>query len=252
MTFQLLDTPLAAAYEAGADPVGRMDREVIQQVDLDRATALIERRSSSALLEELAGIVQALEVAAVRGAQRRTGIVGRLLGRDLSAQARAREAHDHIRIRLQLAERRAHDVALHIRELDDAIAHVSRQGARLVEIADRGRDALDAFAVDASPAPDTMGRRLAHLDMLIRSWDVTVAHMRLVRQYGELLLARYAYVRDVVVPEWRRLAEVALAIPPEEGAPPDGGLRDALARLLQATAPGSAVFPAAPDVRVGP
>ncbi|GAB6195507.1 hypothetical protein [Lysobacter xanthus] len=247
MTLHLLHTLLAGPDTPEPDPVGRMDREVIGQVDLDRASALIERRSSSALLDELAGIVQALEVADLRTAHRRPGIVARLLARDLSAQARARQARDHIRIRLQLAERRAQDVAAHICELDEAIAHVARQSARLVEIAERGRGAFESLAMRGESGPDPMERRLAHLGMLIRSWDVAVAHMRLVRQYGELLLARYAYVRDVVVPGWQRAVEAPGG---PDGAAPDGSLREALASLLHATSPEPAVFPRGADVRV--
>jgi hypothetical protein len=241
----LLEAPIAGAE---ADPVGRIDREIIGQVDLDRATALIERRSTSALLEELAGIVQALEVAQSRNAARRAGIVGRLLGRDMPAQARARQAHEHIRIRLHLAERRAQEVVAHLVELDEAIDHVMRQRMRLAQIADRGRDARGTFALEPCAAPDAMERRLGHLAMLVSSWDVALAHMRLVRQYGELLLARYAHVRDVVVPQWRRDAEAALRI--DDGAPTDAPLRDALASLLQSTSPVPAVFPTAQDVRV--
>jgi hypothetical protein len=244
---RLLDIPVAAT---DADPVGRIDREIIGLVDLDRATALIERRSTSALLEELAGIVQALEVAQARGAARRSGIVGRLLGRDMPAQARARQARDHIRIRLQLAERRAQDVAGHIAELDDAIEHVVRQRTRLALTAERGRDARGAFSLEAGTLPDAMERRLGHLAMLVSSWDVAVAHMRLVRQYGELLLARYAHVRDVVVPQWRRDAECATAPDTVDGALADAPLHHALASLLQSSAPGPAVFPTAQDVRV--
>ncbi|WP_133477646.1 hypothetical protein [Cognatilysobacter segetis] len=244
---QPFETP--ARLDLPDEPVGRIDREIIGQVDLDRATALIERRSTSALLEELAGIVQALEVAQARNAARRAGIVGRLLGRDMPAQARARQAHEHIRIRLQLAERRARDVAEHLRELDEAIAHVMRQRMRLSDIAERGREALGAFALEGGLPADAMARRLGHLAMLVSSWDVAVAHMRLVRQYGDLLLARYAHVRDVVVPQWRRECEAAVS-PEDEGMRIDASLRDALASMLQSTAPGPAVFPTAQDVRV--
>ncbi|TZF88277.1 hypothetical protein [Cognatilysobacter lacus] len=248
MPSQLLEAPIPPRSEA--DPVGRIDREIIGMVDLDRASALIERRSTSALLDELAGIVQALEVAGTRNAGRRAGIVGRLLGRDLPAQARARQAHEHIRIRLQLAERRAQDVVAHVHELDEAIGHVVRQRARLWETAERGRDALGAFALDACARPDAMERRLDHLTMLVGSWDVVVAHMRLVRQYDDLLLARYAYVRDVVVPQWRRESEAAMAPETADGMIPDEPLRGALELLLQATSPVPAVFPNGHDLRV--
>ena len=247
MPSELLDASIA---EAAADPGGRVGRGIIWQVAHDPPTALIERRSTSALLEELAGIVQALEVAQSRTVARRSGIVGRLLGRDLPAQARARQAHEHIRIRLQLAERRSQDVAAHIRELDEAIEHVVRQRMRLSQIAERGRDARGAFALEAGARPDAMERRLGHLAMLVSSWDVAVAHMRLVRQYGDLLLARYAHVRDVVVPQWKREAEAAMTPDADETAVPDAPLRDALASLLQSTTPGTAVFPTERDLRV--
>lgn len=250
VTPQLLQTAADPTEGSDLDPVGRVDREIIRQVDLDRVSALIERRSASGLLDELAGIVQALEVADSRTAPRRGTIVGRLLGRDLSAQARARQAHEHVRIRLQLAERRAQDVLGHLRELDEAAAHIARQRARLAEIADRGREAFEAFAVDANARPDAMGRRLDHLTLLLSSWDVAIAHMRLVRQYDELLLARYAHVRDVVVPQWLRRADAALADENHDGPPPGAPLREALALLLQVTAPEPAVFPRAEDVRV--
>ncbi|WP_133499343.1 hypothetical protein [Cognatilysobacter terrigena] len=248
MTSQQLQTAADATEGSDLDPVGRVDREIIRQVDLDRATALIERRSASGLLDELAGIVQALEVADSRTTPRRATIVGRLLGRDLSGQARARQAHEHVRIRLQLAERRAHDVLAHVRELDDASAHIARQRARLAEIAERGREAFDAF--EGGTRSDAMGRRLDHLTLLLSTWDIAIAHLRLVRQYDELLLARYAHVRDVVVPQWLRRVDAALAAEEHDGPPPGEPLREALAVLLQVTAPEPAVFPRAEDVRV--
>ncbi|AXK72703.1 hypothetical protein DWG18_10745 [Lysobacter sp. TY2-98] len=250
MTSQQLQTAADATEGSDLDPVGRVDREIIRQVDLDRATALIERRSASGLLDELAGIVQSLEVADSRTVPRRGTIVGRLLGRDLSAQARARQAYEHVRIRLQLAERRAHDVLAHVRELDEASTHIARQRARLAETAERGREAFDAFACESGARPDAMGRRLDHLTLLLSSWDIAIAHLRLVRQYDELLLARYAHVRDVVVPQWLRRADAALADDEHDGPPPGEPLREALEVLLQVTAPQPAVFPRAEDVRV--
>lgn len=232
----------------GVDPIGRVGREIIHQVDPDRIAALLERRAATALLDELAGIVEALGTTEPRAGGRRASIVGRLLGRDLAVQARAREAHDHVRIRLQLAERRAQDVIGHMRDIDEAVAHVQRQRARLAEIAERGRVARDAFELGEAARPDAMARRLDHIAVLISAWDVAMAHLRLVRQYGELLLARYAHVRDVVVPQWRQRVEAApLSAPDDAPAEP---LREALASLLQATAPEPAVFPTAQDARV--
>lgn len=251
MTSQLLQVPPPGNEGGDGDPVGRIDREIIREVDLDRVSALIERRSASGLLEELAGIVQALEFAASRASPLRAGIVGRLLGRDLAQQARARQAYEHIRIRLHLAERRAVEVEAHGRELAEAVAHIGRQRARLAEIAERGRGAMDAFAVGAAPRQaDAMARRLDHLTLLISSWDIAAAHMRLVRQYGELLLARYAHVRDVVVPQWRRAVEIALTQDEDGDTQAAELLREALESLLQATAPEPAVFPSGKDLRV--
>ncbi|HZX79742.1 MAG TPA: hypothetical protein VFE72_02160, partial [Lysobacter sp.] len=128
---------------------------------------------------------------------------------------------------------------------DAAVLHIGRQRARLAEIAERGRGALDAFAMAGPPRADAMGRRLDHLAVLISSWDVAAAHMRLVRQYGELLLARYAHVRDIVLPPWR---SATTATDTHDGAAEP--LREALASLLQAMAPEPAVFPGAQDLRV--
>lgn len=246
MTLSPLHVPASGDVDtAGTDAVGRIGREIIGQVDLDHLAALIERRPASALLEELAGIVRALELAGAPGG-RRAGIVGRLLGRDLAVQARAREAHEHVRIRFRLAERRAADVVQHARELDDAIAHVQRQRARLAEIAARGRSALDAFELATVERPDAMERRLDHLAVLLSSWDVAVAHLRLVREYAGLLLARYAHVRDVVMPRWQRQVEAA----DDDAAAHTDLLREAVASLLQATAPQAVVQPLAGNVRV--
>ncbi|HZX81261.1 MAG TPA: hypothetical protein VFE72_09955, partial [Lysobacter sp.] len=64
MTSPLRHAPTSAPEDDDADPVGRVGREIIRGVDLDRVAALIERRSAAALLDELAGIAQALELAA--------------------------------------------------------------------------------------------------------------------------------------------------------------------------------------------
>ena len=71
-----------------------------------------------------------------------------------------------------------------------------------------------------------------------------------VRQYGELLLARYAHVRDVVVPQWRRAVEIALTQDEDGDTQAAELLREALESLLQATAPEPAVFPSGKDLRV--
>lgn len=240
------DPPVGDLVEGEVDAVGRVGREIIRQVDLDRLAALIERRPASALLDELAGILRAFDASGPRLIAQRSGIVGRLLGRDLAAQARAREAYEQVRLRLELAERCAAEVVVHAGELDDAIAHVERQRARLSEIAARGRSALHAFDLHAIERPDAMERRLGHLAVTLSAWDVAVAHLRLVRQYAGLLLARYAHVRDVVAPRWRREMESAS----RGGAQGEDLLRDALASMLQATAPDAAVRPAARDLRI--
>ncbi|WP_242112921.1 hypothetical protein [Luteimonas aquatica] len=182
---------------------------LLAEVDLDAVAARLSRLPTAALLDALEGVVATLDNADPARRRKRAGVLGRLLGRDLVAQAQPDPVEN--RIRLQLAGAQA--LAVELAEGSDALAalsaHLQRQTARLDELL-AGERLADTEA-DAAHRTVARQRRLEHLDAIAASWRATVAQIAVVRDHAALLLDRHAQVRDLLTTLWRQRAAATAA-----------------------------------------
>jgi len=159
-----------------------------QATDPDAIGARLARLPTADLLEQLEAILAAIDSSVPERQRRRSGFFGRLLARDLVAQAQPDDVAT--RVRLHLAT--AHDIA---ERLSIEAVQLDTTAPKLRE---RARQ-LRAFTVDTT-GPDDPQRRVA----LAATWDTAAAHVELVLAHARQLLRRHAQVRDVLVPAWRQ------------------------------------------------
>ncbi|MBF6024475.1 hypothetical protein [Lysobacter niastensis] len=172
--------------------------ELVAQVDLDAIGAHLANLPTAALLSELEGIAIAIDNADPARRRRRAGFFGRLLGRDLVAQAQPDPADTRVRLHLSSAQALAERLAAKAAELEPLAAWLREQSDRL-------RAVIDSTSADADSEP-TLARRRVHLGAIAATWDTTVRQVELMHQHVRHLLMRHAQVRDLLVPAWRQQA----------------------------------------------
>ena len=201
-------------------------------IDLDAIGVRLAQLPTAQLLAQLDAILAAIDSSIPERQRRRSGFFGRLLARDLVAQAQP----DDVDTRVHLHLGTAHDLA---QRLSDETASLEALAPWLREQA----QALRLRANDASN-PDDPQRRAG----IAATWDTTAAHVDLVRAHSTQLLRRHAQMRDVLVPAWRQQKMLSASKP--------GGERDALEQNLRAQIlafRGSAPSPAvSTDIRHDP
>ncbi|HEY0503427.1 MAG TPA: hypothetical protein VGD42_08020 [Lysobacter sp.] len=185
--------------------------------DLDAIDARMAALPTAALLRELEAVVIAIDDADPVRRRRRAGFFGRLIGRDLVAQAQPDPADTRVRLHLSSAE------ALAVR-LEAQVAELEPLSPLLHEQAERLRD-----TTDAANGPHDATRAAAMAAMR----DTAAAQLALVCRHARALLERHAQVRDVLVPAWRRHSALAGASA-YTGAEADARLRESLRAQLDA------------------
>ncbi|NYF18785.1 fused signal recognition particle receptor [Xanthomonas sp. JAI131] len=155
--------------------------------------------SGAALVRELEHIQQALQARDPHRIRRASGVLGRLLGRDLEAQAEAETLSSQMGVVLLRADQQALGLQ---QRLDD-------HGA-MAAAADAGVAALERW-IAAAPVPasgtqltEAWSRRLDHLQRVAAAWRLEAAQWRLLQQQGNELLQRYRHIREVLLPAWRQ------------------------------------------------
>ncbi|MBD7921519.1 hypothetical protein H9658_06125 [Xanthomonas sp. Sa3BUA13] len=155
--------------------------------------------SGAALVRELEHIQQALQARDPHRIRRASGVLGRLLGRDLEAQAEAETLSSQLGVVLLRADQQALGLQ---QRLDD-------HGA-MAAAADAGVAALERW-IAAAPVPvsgtqltEAWSRRLDHLQRVAAAWQLEAAQWRLLQQQGNELLQRYRHIREVLLPAWRQ------------------------------------------------
>lgn len=190
----------------GTDAARQLGAELVAKVDLDALGARIAALPTAALLAELEGIVEALDNQDPVRRRRRAGLLGRLLGRDLIAQAQPDPVDQRVRLRLSAAQAVAANLAVRAEELKSVAAalqgHIDQLNALLAR---QYRVTSEGLGVEAQTA---RSRRLADLDAILASWRITAAQLALLDTHAALLLDRHAQVRDLLVPLWRQRAVV--------------------------------------------
>jgi fused signal recognition particle receptor len=182
------------AHEFGAD--------LVAAVDLDAVATQLAQLPGAVLLAELEGIVAAIDNLDPVRRRRRAGVWGRLLGRDLVAQAQPDPVPTRIRLGLAAAQEHADELQRRTRALDQLSSRIQQQIAHLdTRLAQERAALMNAGGDDARIA--ARFRRLDHLAAIATSWRASVAQIALVRAHAEQLLARHAQVRDVLASLWQ-------------------------------------------------
>lgn len=219
----------------GLDAVRGLGVDILATVDLEAITARLLQLPTAALLAELDAVVATVDYTDPERSRRRTGWWGRLLGRDLVAQAQPDPVGNRIRLHLTAAQAQADALAAGTAALEPLTNDLQQRIATLEALIARERAARPAAITDRA---DALQRRLAHLELIATSWRTTVAQIALVRSHAAQLLDRHTQVRDVFAALWQeRTAAQAVAT---QLAP------DRIARLHQALRELRAATPAFP------
>jgi fused signal recognition particle receptor len=155
--------------------------------------------AGAALVQELERIQHALQARDPQRIRRDSGLLGRLLGRDLERQAEAETLQAQLGVVLLRADGHA-----------EALQRAGQAHADMADVAEAGMAALERW-IAAAPAPDpalapAWSRRLDHLRRLAAAWRLEAAQWRLLQQQGDDLLQRYRHIREVLLPAWRQAA----------------------------------------------
>lgn len=219
----------------GRDAVRGLGADILAAVDVETITARLLQLPTATLLAELEAVVATVDHTDPERSRRRTGWWGRLLGRDLVAQAQPDPVGSRVRLHLAAAQTQADALATHTAALEPVANGLQQHTADLEALIARERTTNAATATDHA---DALQRRLAHLGLIASSWRITLAQIALVRNYAAQLLDRHAQVRDVFASLWheRNAAHAATT----HIAP------DRLARLHQALRELRATTPAFP------
>lgn len=202
MTTRAADGFDACDHEFGADQVA--------SVSLDAVDAQLAQWPARPLLRELEAVVAAVEASDPARLRRRSGLWGRLLGRDLVELAQPDPVSTRVRLGLATAQSLADELGVRSVALERAAATLQQRADHLAAlIADeRERLAGSAEVAEATANERLLARvrRLDHLAAIVASWRSSVAHIALVRSQAAQLLVRHAQVRDLMASLWRERA----------------------------------------------
>lgn len=171
--------------------------DVLALVDLDAVNARLHALPTAALLTELHRVVAAIESMDPARRRRRAGFFGRLLGRDLVAQAQPDPVETRVRLHLSSARTVADDLLAQSDEL-------APLAARLRELAQRLRDCIAPPLSPDTIADEGLARRRLHLAAVATTWENAAMHVDQVGAHVRHLLERHEQVRDLLVPAWRQ------------------------------------------------
>lgn len=193
-----LDDALAVA-NYGAPVLAAIEQQAAV-ADSDRAAAR--------LVAEMDNIHQAMRAHDAGAIRRSVGLIGRLLGRDVEAQAQAERLAGQLNVCLL----RADSV---VAELQRVLPVRRQRAARMIEAGhavDSWAEAGEHLVRDASAqAGDEnaatlalLQRRLHHLRGVARLTALEASQLQLLHTQGVELLERYQRIRDVLLPLWRQ------------------------------------------------
>jgi len=202
---------------ADALAIVRYGSDVLDEVLDARLADALDHAPAAALVSRLDQLRRALQAGSPRAARRGTGLLGRLLGRDVQAEAEALQLRDQIGVLLARADTDADGLrarsAVQQALIDEVVRAVAAIEARTAEARawlDAHPDAGAVPGVVASPH-ERLLQRLAQLDTVRASWTTGAAQLALLRDQSLDLLARYQRIRDVLLPAWRQHALGAAA-----------------------------------------
>lgn len=182
--------------------------ELLQAVE--RALAHPGRgEAAQRLVDEMGNIRQAMQASDAGATRRAAGLLGRLLGRDVEAQAQAEQLASQLDVCLLRADAAAHalqaQAATQLEQAGDADVAADMIG----RWADAGTGALLQGMDEALQMP--LQRRLQHLLGIAALRRNDAAQLRLLQAQSVELIERYKRIRDVLLPVWRQQVAVAQA-----------------------------------------
>lgn len=188
-------------------PSDAIGRGVLASVDVDAVTRLIAELPAASLIAELEALVDVLVSSGVVAAPRGTGLLGKLLGRDLIRAAHPDPVADRVRLHQLAAAEQAEALEAAVGRLEAARRPLVPQADALADQIEQMRPgtSVDTAAGESwHDASDRAARRLDYLKATADSWRGVDAHAAMAVQYGLSVLDRHAQVRDVLIPLWRQ------------------------------------------------
>ncbi|MEG1680446.1 MAG: hypothetical protein RR326_10155 [Stenotrophomonas sp.] len=164
--------------------------------------------AAARLVAEMDNIRQAMSAADGRQIRRSVGLLGRLLGRDVEAQARAEQLAGQLDVCLLRADACVQALQKELGQHLQQIARVQMAVAAIDGWAAAGEAVQPPAEVVAQAA---LQRRLQHLRGLARLRQTEAEQLRLLHAQGVELIERYQRIRDVLLPLWRQQSLAARA-----------------------------------------
>lgn len=205
---------------AGATPVDLDDTLAVVGYGADalddaldaRLSQALDHLPAAALVARLEDLRRAMQADTPRAARRGTGLLGRLLGRDVQAEAQAVHLRERVGVLLARADRdadalRARGAVQHALqgEVETAMARIGDRIASAQAWLEAHPHAGAGTGVTAPPR-QRLQQRLDQLATVQASWSIAAGQLALLRDQTVGLLARYQRIRDVLLPSWRQHA----------------------------------------------
>lgn len=196
----------------------RYGQDVLDEGLEARINAALDAGAATGLVARLDELRRALQAHRPHSARRGVGLLGRLMGRDVLAEAEAAELRARMGTLIAAADR--HAAALEARAVlhqglqDETAAAIAALAAVIARArdwlvaqadADAGRDGPAAGAGTAA-ARAGLERRLGQLASVQATRDISLRQLALLHAQDLELLARYRRIRDVLLPAWRQQA----------------------------------------------
>ncbi len=214
----------------GRDAVRQIGADILAAVDLAAINARLAELPSGILLAELENVLAAIDSGDPVRRRQRAGVFGRLIGRDLVAEAQVDSVESRVRLHVLAAQAHADTLIDGRAKLRALSTSLQQQIERLNDLLVRERAAPPA----TTEREAARQRRLQHLDAILASWRMSVSQIAMVCDHAAALLDRHAQLRDVLVPLWRQRAsaEAVAAQLDRERAAAIADVRDALRAQL--------------------
>ena len=177
-----------------------------------RLADALDHAPAAALVSRLEQLRVALQADSPHAARSSTGLFGKLLGRDVQAEAEAAQLRDRLGALLAAADRDAAALESRTAVQQALLGEIERATARIGARIGHGRQWLDAHpGAGAAQGPvvaprDRLRQRLDQLATVQASWSIGAGQLTLLRDQSLDLLARYRRIRDVLLPAWRQQA----------------------------------------------
>lgn len=191
--------------------VARYGSELLQAIE-HAAVGAFDPEGAAALVTELDDIHQALLAMEPAVLRRQAGLLGRLLGRDVEAQARAEALFQRLDTGLLRADAAAVRLQHEVVQRGTAAAQLRQAALAILQWAGAAEPLWQRLSADAgAPQPVAMAlrRRLDHLHRLAALRTMEAGQLQLLQAQAIELLERYQRVREVLIPAWQQQQRVS-------------------------------------------